>query len=63
MFSAFYARLHSPANIYSIDKYKDELSQDCWLIVTNRHIYTLKGSEESGVSAKLTSIPNPQSIL
>jgi hypothetical protein len=48
MFTQFYQSFKSPANIYSIDKYKDHRINDrvCWLIVTMREIYTLRGSDD-----------------
>ena len=39
----------SPANIYSIDKYKDHRLGDrvCWLIVTLKDLYVLRGSDDA----------------
>lgn len=48
MFSCYYKSFKSPANIYSIDKYKDPRYGDrqCWLIVTMKELYTLRGSDD-----------------
>lgn len=48
MFSVFYKSFKTPANIYSIDKYKDSLREDklCWLIVTMKELYTLCSSND-----------------
>lgn len=48
MFSVFYKSFKTPANIYSIDKYKDSLRGDklCWLIVTMKELYTLCSSND-----------------
>ena len=52
MFKAYYKGFKSPANIYSIDKYRDTLAPKnasdtypiCWLIVTMKELYTLRGN-------------------
>lgn len=50
MFSCFYKSFKSPANIYSIDKYKDpHTDRICWLIVTMKEMYTLRADENDEV--------------
>ena len=45
MFAAFYRDLKSTANIYSIDKYKDEHNRQSWLIVTTKEILVLRADD------------------
>lgn len=49
MFSVFYKSFKTPANIYSIDRYKDINDIDNWLIVTTKEIYILKGNDKDHV--------------
>lgn len=61
MFSVFYKSFKTPANIYSIDKYKDSLRGDklCWLIVTMKELYTLCSSnDDEYVICELINEPN-----
>ena len=61
MFSTFYKSFKSYANIYSIDKYKDPRRGDrlCWLIVTMKELYTLRGSDNESESVICELIPDP----
>jgi len=45
MFNAFYKSFKSSANIYCVDKYKDQSDRDNWLIVTFKEIYVLRGND------------------
>ena len=62
MFKAYYKGFKSPANIYSIDKYRDTLSPKiepndnhpiCWLIVSMKELYILRGNENDEVTCSL----------
>ena len=59
MFATFYKSFKSPANIYSIDKYKDENEKTCWLIVTMKELYTLKRGDEEGLEVECKMIDDP----
>ena len=60
MFSTFYKSFKSPANIYSIDKYKDPRLGDrvCWLIVTMKEMHTLRGGDDGEVICELVEDPS-----
>jgi len=65
MFQAYYKGFKSPANIYSIDKYRDTLAPSnatntyptCWLIVTMKELYTLRGNQNDEVVCELVRDP------
>jgi hypothetical protein len=58
MFAAFYKSFKSPANIYSIDKYKDH-DKVCWLIITMKELYTLKRSDDESMQVSCEMIRDP----
>ncbi len=70
MFKAYYKAFKSPANIYSIDKYRDTLSSKidpsndnhpiCWLIVSMKELYILRGNENDEVTCTLVHDPRSQ---
>ena len=57
MFANYYKSFKSPANIYSIDKYKDG-ERVCWLICTMKELYVLKGGDTDEVKCTLIHDPN-----
>jgi hypothetical protein len=65
MFSVFYKSLKSPANIYSIDKFKVDGDKVCWLVVTMKELYLLRGTSnqngEDKVTCTLLNDPNRRS--
>ena len=65
MFSCYYKSFKSPSNIYSIDKYKDPRYGDrqCWLIVTMKELYTLRGSDDESGEVICELVHDPQSKL
>jgi hypothetical protein len=59
MFATFYKSFKSPANIYSIDKYKDDQDKTCWLIATMKELYTLKSGDQVGLEVECNIIDDP----
>lgn len=59
MFATFYKSFKSPANIYSIDKYKDHTEKTCWLIVTMKELYTLMRGDDEGLEVVCKMIDDP----
>ena len=66
MFKAYYKGFKSPANIYSIDKFRDTLAPNnpqCWLLVTMKELYTLRGNSNDEVVCEIVRDPKSQQGL
>lgn len=59
MYATYYKSFKSPANIYSIDKYKENDNRICWLIVTMKELYTLRGNPVNNGQVECHMIQDP----